>query len=180
MRARADLCRRSGPAARAPGADRRPPSPRAALAALAQGPTDALGGPVCPGTACGARADRSPSGQHRQGPTCPQEATTRGLAPPRPLRLPGPAGLVTGTRPAARRPGARAPPTLLSHLRLQTAAAAGPPLARAPQSRGGPLGLGGGSTRGPGSGPRLRLALSTGGGLSEPAPGSAGARARRP
>ena len=141
MLARADIFRRYGPASRATCADHMPPSHLQAMTAIAQCRTEALGGQGSQCTACGDLASRYHAGTHRPGPTCQHDEATRGLAQPRVLRLPGPSCLVPLTRPAALRPGARAHPSLLSHLLLQPSSAAWPARALAPQYLGGQSGL---------------------------------------
>jgi Putative transposase/Transposase zinc-binding domain len=141
MRAVADLCRRYGPESRATGADRMPPSPLAALQAIAQCRTQALGGPLSPGTACGELASREHACKHRHGPTCHKAGAARGLAPPRARLLPVPYCLVTLTRPAARRCVARSHPQGLDTVLVHTAAAALQALALAPKDLGGQRGV---------------------------------------
>jgi hypothetical protein len=124
MRALAAICRRYGPASRAPCADRMPPSHLAAMQAIARCRTAALGGQgeQCP--ACGDLASRYHACKHRHGPQCQQEAATPWLAQPQRLLLPVPSFLVTLTLPEARRPLARAHPRLMDNLLLHTSAAA--------------------------------------------------------
>src|SRR5713101_6224993 len=100
----ADLFRRDGPESRAQCKDRLLPSHLAAMEAIAPCRTEALGGHLSPCPACGELEDRSPSCQHRHGPTCQHEATTRWLAQQRALLLPVPSFLVPLTLPEARRP----------------------------------------------------------------------------
>ena len=137
----AELFRRSGPAYRAPCADRLPTSHLGAMAAIAPCRPEALGGPVSPCTACGEREYSSHSCTHRHGPTCHNDATTPWVAPQRELLLPVPSCLVTLTLPEARRPVARSHQPRLSPLLLQTSAAALQALALAPTYRGGPVGM---------------------------------------
>ena len=117
------------------------PSPLAAMAARAQGRTEALGGPLSPGTACGVREYRSHAWKNRHGPKWQHAAATRGLAQQRTLLLPVPYLLVTCTLPEALRPVARAHQRCLSTLLLQTSAAALQALTLAPHDLGGQIGL---------------------------------------
>src|SRR5262245_54728939 len=136
MLARADIGRRDGSASRAPGTARLPQRHVKALDALAHGRPAARGGPVEPGLACDAPASSAPACTNRPGPPCPPAEATPGLDGPRERLLPGPSGLVTWPRPAARRPVARSPPRRMSHRRFPTSAAAGNALAMAPPCRG--------------------------------------------
>lgn len=140
MVALAARVRRSGPASRATCADRLPPSPLAALAAMAPCRTAALGGHVSQCPACGAREERAHACTNRPGPPGRNGAAPRWLAPHRTLLLPVPSVLVTCPLPAALRPVARSHPSRLDTLRVQTAAAALHALALDPQYRGGQRG----------------------------------------
>lgn len=137
----AERFRRSGPASRATGADRMPTHHLAAMAARAPCRTEALGGHGSQCPACGDLESRSHACTHRHGPTGHNGEATRWRAPHRTLRLPVPACLVTVTVPDALRPVARAHPSRLDTLRVQTAAAAWNALALDPPSLGGQRGM---------------------------------------
>jgi hypothetical protein len=141
MVALADIFRRHGPADRAPCTNRWLPSPLAAMAARAPCRPAALGGPLSQGPACGEREASSHACTTRHDPTCPHEAATRWLAPPRALLLPVPSFLVTLPLPEALRPVARAHQRGLDTLLLPTSAAALPALTLDAHALGGPIGL---------------------------------------
>lgn len=136
----AELFRRQGPADRAKCTDRLLPSHLRALAAIEPCRTEALGGPVSQGTACGALEDSSHACKHRHGPTCQHDAATPWVATQRALLLPVPYFLVTFTLPEERRPVARSHQTLLYTLLFQTSARALQALALDPTYLGGQLG----------------------------------------
>src|SRR5437016_5974278 len=104
----AEIFRRHGPASRTKFADRMLPSHLAAMAAIEQCRTDALGGHLYQCAACGEREDSYHSCKNRHGPKCQNDAATRWLAQQRTLLLPVPYFLVTFTLPEALRPVARA------------------------------------------------------------------------
>ena len=141
MRALAAIFRRHGPASRAQCADRVLPSPLAAMAAIEQCRTEALGGPLSQCTACGALAYRDHAWKNRHGPKCQHAAATRWLAQQRTRLLPVPSLLVPCTLPAVLRPVARAPPHGLSNLLLPTAAAAWQARTLDPHALGGQSGM---------------------------------------
>jgi Putative transposase/Transposase zinc-binding domain len=138
---RADICRRHGPASRATCQDRMPRNPLEAMAASAPCRTEALGGHVYQGMACGALEDREPSCKNRHCPTCQPEAATPWLEKPRERLLPVPSLLVTLTLPEALRPVARSQQRLISNLLCQTSAATLKTLAQDPDDLGGQIGL---------------------------------------
>jgi hypothetical protein len=141
MLARAEICRRYGPAYRATCADRMPPSHLAAMQAIERCRTEALGGHVYQCPACGDLEYSYHACQNRHGPKCQPEAATHGLAQQQMLLLPVPSCLVTCTLPEALRPLARSPQRLLSNLLLQTSAAALQTLALDPHYLGGQSGM---------------------------------------
>ena len=120
----ADLFRRHGPADRAKCKDRLLPSHLAAMEAITQCRTEALGGHLSQCTACGALEYSYHACKNRHCPKCQHAATTRWLEQQRTLLLPIPYFLVTFTLPEALRPVARAHQHCLSNLLFQTSAAA--------------------------------------------------------
>lgn len=124
MLALAAIFRRYGPAYRATCADRMLPSHLAAMQAIEQCRTEALGGHLSQCAACGALEYSSHACKNRHGPTCQHEATTRWLEQQRMLLLPVPSFLVTFTLPEDLRPVARSHQHCLDNLLFQTAAAA--------------------------------------------------------
>ena len=137
----AAIFRRHGPVYRTKCGDRMPQSPLEAMAALAQGRTETLGGHGSQCLAGGDWAYRSHACNNRHCPTCQHDEATRWLAQQRALLRPVPSFLVTLTLPEILRPMARSHQHLMSNLRLQTSAAALQTLALAPQSVGGQIGL---------------------------------------
>jgi hypothetical protein len=138
---RAASCRRHGPADRAKVQDRMPRSHVQAMAAIDHCRTEALGGHVYQGLACGALEYREHSCKHRHWPTGQPAEATPGLEKPRELRLPGPDCLVPLTRPEDLRPVARSQPRLIYHLLVQTSAATLQTRAQAPHYLGGQIGM---------------------------------------
>jgi len=126
---------------RAKDKDRLLPSHLTAMDAIEQCRTEALGGPLSQGMACGALAYSSHAWKNRHCPTCQHDAATRWLAQQRALLLPVPYVLGTLTLPEALRPVARAHQHCLYTLLLQTSAAALQALTRATRSLGGPIGM---------------------------------------
>jgi hypothetical protein len=137
----AETFRRHGPAYRAKCKDRGLPSHLAAMKAIEQGRTEALGGHLSQGADCGALEYSSHSWKNRHCPTCQHASTTRWLEQQQALRLPVPSFLVTFTLPAALRPVACTHQHCLYTLLLQTSAAALQALALDPHSLGGQSGM---------------------------------------
>jgi len=137
----ADIFRRSGPEYRAKFTDRVLPSHLAAMEAIEQCRTEALGGHLSQGAECGELEYRYHSWKNRHCPTCQNEATTRWLAQQRALLLPVPDFLVTLTLPEELRTIVRSHQRCLYNLLFQTSAAALQALALDPHSLGGPLGM---------------------------------------
>ena len=141
MRELADIFRRHGPAYRAKFADRGLPSHLAAMEAIEQCRTEALGGHLSQCTACGELEYSDHSWKNRHCPTCQNAAATRWLEQQRTLLLPVPYFLVTFTLPEELRPVARAHQRCLSNLLFQTSAAALQALTLDPHSLGGQIGM---------------------------------------
>ena len=141
MRELADIFRRHGPAYRAKFADRLLPSHLAAMAAIEQCRTEALGGHLYQCTACGELEYSYHSCKNRHCPKCQNAAATRWLEQQRTLLLPVPYFLVTFTLPEELRPVARAHQHCLSHLLFQTSAAALQALTLDPHYLGGQIGM---------------------------------------
>ena len=137
----ADIFRHHGPAYRAKFKDRMPQSHLAAMEAIEQCRTEALGGHLYQCTECGALEYSYHSCKNRHCPKCQNEAATRWLEQQRALLLPVPSFLVTLTLPEALRPVARAHQHRLYNLLFQTSAAALQVLALDPHSLGGQIGL---------------------------------------
>lgn len=140
----ADIFRRHGPAYRARFGDRMPPSHLAAMAAIEQCRTEALGGHVYQCPECGELAYSSHACKNRHCPKCQNEAATRWLEQQRALLLPVPYFLVTFTLPEELRPVARAHQHRMYNLLFQTSAAALQALTLDPHYLGGPIGMVGG------------------------------------
>ena len=111
------------------------------MEAMTQCRTEALGGHLSQGTACGALESSDHAWKNRHGPTCQNAATTRWLEQQRTLLLPVPYFLVTFTLPEELRPVARAPQHCLSNLLFQTSAAALQALTLDPHDLGGQIGM---------------------------------------
>jgi hypothetical protein len=137
----ADIFRRHGPAYRAKFADRLLPSHLAAMEAIEQCRTEALGGHLYQCTACGELAYSYHSCKNRHCPKCQNEAATRWLEQQRTLLLPVPYFLVTFTLPAELRPVARSHQHCLDNLLFQTSAAALQALTLDPRYLGGQIGM---------------------------------------
>lgn len=137
----ADIFRRHGPDSRARFGHQMPPSPLAAMQAIAQCRTEARGGHVYQGAACEEREYSSHSCKKRHGPTCHNDAATRWRDQHRQLRLPVPSFLVTFPLPEALRPVARSHHKCLDNLLLQTSAAALQALALDATDLGGQVGM---------------------------------------
>jgi Putative transposase/Transposase zinc-binding domain len=137
----AEIFRHYGPAYRAKFADRMPPSHLAAMEAIEQCRTAALGGHLYQCPACGELEYSYHSCKNRHCPKCQNEAATRWLAQQRMLLLPVPYFLVTFTLPEELRPVARAHQRCLYNLLFQTSAAALQALALDPHYLGGQIGM---------------------------------------
>lgn len=137
----ADIFRLHGPASRARCGDRMPTSPLAALAAIAQCRTEALGGHVYQCAECGELEYSSHACKNRHCPKCQNNEAARWLEKHRELILPIPYFLVPFTLPEPLRPVARSPQQLMYNLVLPTSSAALQDLALAPQPLGGQLGM---------------------------------------
>jgi hypothetical protein len=137
----AEIFRRHGPEYRARFGARMPPSHLAAMRAIEQCRTEALGGHLYQCTECGDLEYRYHSCKNRHCPKCQNGAATRWLAQQRALLLPVPYFLVTFTLPEELRPVARSHQTLLYNLLFQTSAAALKALALDPKYLGGQIGM---------------------------------------
>ena len=137
----AEIFRRYGPAYRAKFADRMPKSHLAAMAAIEQCRTEALGGHVYQCTECGDLEYSYHSCKNRHCPKCQNDEATRWREQQRALLLPVPYFLVTFTLPEALRPVARSHQQCLYTLLFQTSAAALQALALDPKYLGGQIGL---------------------------------------
>ena len=137
----ADIFRRHGPAYRAKFADRVLPSHLAAMEAIEQCRTEALGGHLYQCTACGELEYSYHSCKNRHCPKCQNAAATRWLEQQRTLLLPVPYFLVTFTLPEELRPVARAHQRCLYNLLFQTSAAALQALTLDPHYLGGQIGM---------------------------------------
>jgi len=137
----ADIFRRHGPAYRARCGDRMPPSHLAAMAAIAQCRTEALGGHVYQCPDCGELEYSYHSCKNRHGPKCQNAAATRWLEQQRALLLPVPYFLGTLTLPEELRPVARSHQHRMYNLLFQTSAAALQALTLAPHYLGGQIGM---------------------------------------
>jgi hypothetical protein len=137
----AEIFRRHGPAYRAKFTDRLLPSHLAAMEAIEQCRTEALGGHLSQCTACGELEYSDHSCKNRHCPKCQNAAATRWLEQQRTLLLPVPYFLVTFTLPEELRPVARAHQRCLSNLLFQTSAAALQALTLDPHSLGGQIGM---------------------------------------
>jgi hypothetical protein len=137
----AEIFRRHGPAYRTKFADRMLPSHLAAMAAIEQCRTDALGGHLSQCAACGEREYSYHSCKNRHCPKCQNDAATRWLEQQRTLLLPVPYLLVTFTLPEELRPVARAHQHCLYTLLFQTSAAALQALTLDPHYLGGQIGM---------------------------------------
>jgi hypothetical protein len=137
----ADIFRRHGPEYRARFGDRMPRSHLAAMEAIEQCRTEALGGHVYQCAECTELEYSYHSCKNRHCPKCQNEATTRWLERQRALLLPVPYFLVTFTLPEALRSVARSHQKLMYNLLFQTSAAALQALALDPHYLGGQIGM---------------------------------------
>ena len=137
----AEIFRRHGPAYRAKFTDRLLPSHLAAMEAIEQCRTEALGGHLYQCSDCGELEYSYHSCKNRHCPTCQNAAATHWLDQQRALLLPVPYFLVTFTLPEELRPVARSHQHCLYNLLFKTSAAALQALALDPRSLGGQLGM---------------------------------------
>ena len=137
----AEIFRRYGPAYRAQFGDRLPASHRAAMAAIEQCCTEALGGHryTCP--QCATTCYRYHSCRNRHCPTCQQGQAQTWLAKQHELLLPVPYFLVTFTLPAQLRSVTRQHQRKLYALLFRSSATALQQLAADPRFLGGQIGL---------------------------------------
>ena len=136
-----DIFRRYGPAYREKFGDRIPASHRAAMAALEQCRTEALGGHVYSCPACGTTRYHYHSCRNRHCPTCQQGQAQRWLAQQQALLLPVPYFLVTFTLPAHLRSLARQEQRRIYALLFRSSATALQQLAADPRFLGGQIGM---------------------------------------
>jgi hypothetical protein len=137
----ADIFRRHGPEYRAKFKDRLLPSHLAAMRAIEDCRTEALGGHVYQCPACGDLEYSYHSCKNRHCPKCQNDAATQWLEKQRELLLPVPYFLVTFTLPAELRPVARSHQALIYNLLFQTSAAALKALTLDPKYLGGQIGM---------------------------------------
>ena len=137
----AEIFRRYGPAYRAKFQDRMLPSHLAAMQAIEQCRTEALGGHLYQCHDCGELEYRYHSCKNRHCPKCQNAATTRWLEQQRTLLLPVPYFLVTFTLPEELRPVARSHQHRLYNLLFQTSAAALQTLTLDSHYLGGQIGM---------------------------------------
>jgi Putative transposase/Transposase zinc-binding domain len=136
-----DIFRRYGPQYRARYGHHMSADQHAAMHAIEQCRTEALGGHVyiCP--SCQTTRYSYHSCRNRHCPTCQQEATQEWLAEQHALLLPVPYFLVTFTLPSELRAIARQQPETLYPLLFRTSAAALQQLAHDPRFLGGQIGM---------------------------------------
>ena len=141
MVALAEIFRRYGPAYRAKPGARLLPSHLAAMRAIEQCRTPALGGHLYRCSACDESRYSYHSCQNRHCPRCQQHATAQWLAQQQALLLPVPYFMLTFTLPDALREVARRHQKLLYRLLFQASAAATQQLAQDPRFVGGEIGM---------------------------------------
>jgi hypothetical protein len=136
-----DIVRDYGPAYRAQFGQRMLPSQLAAMQAIEQCRTEALGGHVyiCP--ACGTKRYSYHSCRNRHCPTCQHDAAQTWLSRQQELLLPVPYFLVTFTLPAELRDVAYRHQRTLYNLLFRASAAALMQLARDPRFLGAQIGM---------------------------------------
>ncbi len=141
MSALAEIFRRYGPAYREQFGNRLPVSHRAAMAAIEQCRTEALGGHryTCP--QCATTCYRYHSCRNRHCPTCQQGQAQTWLAKQHELLLPVPYFLVTFTLPAQLRSVTRQHQRKLYALLFRSSATALQQLAADPRFLGGQIGM---------------------------------------
>lgn len=137
----ADIFRRHGPDYRARFGHRMPQSHLAAMQAIEQCRTEALGGHVYQCVECEELEYSYHSCKNRHCPKCQNDDTTRWLDKQRQLLLPVPYFLVTFTLPEALRPVARSHQKCMYNLLFQTSAAALQALALDAKYLGGRIGM---------------------------------------
>src|SRR5919206_1435906 len=136
-----EIVRVYGAAYRAQYGEQLLPSQQAALQAIEQCRTEALGGHVYTCPACGTTRYSYHSCRNRHCPTCQQDATQTWLAQQQALLLPVPYFLVTFTLPAGLRTLACQHPRTLYTLLFRASAAALQHLAQDPRFVGGQIGM---------------------------------------
>jgi len=136
-----DLFRRYGPAYRARYGQHMSPDQHAAMRAIEQCRSEALGGHVYTCAACATTRYSSHSCRNRHCPTCQQDAGQTWLAQQQELLLPVPYFLVTFTLPAGLRTVARQHPRTIYTLLFRASAAALQQLAHDPRFLGGQIGM---------------------------------------
>ena len=137
----AEIFRRYGPAYREQYGDRISASQRAAMAAIEQCRTEALGGHVYTCPACATVRYSYHSCRNRHCPTCQQDQAQTWLMRQQELLLPVPYFLVTFTLPAALRPVARQHQRRIYALLFRSSAAALQQLTGDPRFLGGQIGM---------------------------------------
>ena len=136
-----DIFRRYGPDYREKAGDRIPASHRAAMAAIEQCRTAALGGHVSTCPQCATTRYTYHSCRNRHCPTCQQGHAQTWLAKQQKLLLPVPYFLVTFTIPAQLRTVTRQNQRRLYSLLFRSSAAALQQLAADPRFLGGQIGM---------------------------------------
>jgi hypothetical protein len=136
-----DIFRRYGPAYREKFGERMPPSHRAAMAAIEQCRTEALGGHVYTCTRCATTRYCYHSCRNRHCPTCQHGQAQSWLAQQQGLLLPVPYFLVTFTLPAQLRSLARQQQRRIYTLLFRSSATALQQLAADPRFLGRQIGL---------------------------------------
>jgi hypothetical protein len=137
----AEIFRRYGPHYREQFGDRMLPSQRAAMTAIEQCRTEALGGHIYTCSTCATMRYSYHSCRNRHGPTCQQDATQAWLTQQQELLLPVPYFLVTFTLPAELREVARSHQRCIYTLLFRSSAAALQQLAQDPRFLGGQSGM---------------------------------------
>ena len=136
-----DIFRQYGPAYRAQFGERLLPSQYAAMQAIEQCRTEALGGQVYTCPSCATTRYSYHSCRNRHCPTCQQDAAQAWLSRQQELLLPVPYFLVTFTLPAELRDIAYRHQTTLYDLLFRSSAAALQQLAQDPRFLGGQIGM---------------------------------------
>ena len=136
-----EIVRQYGAAYRAQYGEQLLPSQQAALQAIAQCRTEALGGQVYVCPACDTRRYSYHSCRNRHCPTCQHDAAQTWLARQQDLLLPLPYFLVTFTLPAELRDVAYHHQRIMYNLLFRASAAALMELARDPRFLGAQIGL---------------------------------------
>jgi hypothetical protein len=136
-----EIVRQYGPAYRAQYGEQLLPGQQAALQAIEQCRTEALGGQVYTCPACGAKRYSYHSCRNRHCPTCQQDAAQTWLSRQQELLLPVPYFLVTFTLPSELRDVAYRHQRIIYSLLFRASAAALIELARDPRFLGAQIGL---------------------------------------